>query len=205
MSGYKTNERFIYWNSLRKLLPLSLILSIIILCNSVKLQIESHSFKLMEYNRKINNSLQPQCREISISQEEVRLELKKNRIVRALYMTGGTLSLALGIIGIFVPGLPTTPFVLLSAALYAKSSEKLYNWLIENKYLGPRIKNYQRQKGVTLRGKYRIIALMLTMVLISSLLILKVLILQIIILSSGVIGAIVVRFVVPTAKEDADN
>lgn len=159
----------------------------------------------MEYNKKINTSQQPQVREISISEEEVLLELKKNRIVRALYMAGGTFSLALGIIGIFVPGLPTTPFVLLAAALYAKSSEKLYNWLLENKYLGPRIKNYQRQKGVPLKGKYRIIALMLTMVLISSLLIIKVLTLQIIILSSGVIGAIVVRFVVPTAKKDADN
>ncbi len=156
----------------------------------------------MEYKKNINNSFATQCQEIAISQEQAQLEIKKNRIVRALYMTGGTLSLALGILGLFVPGLPTTPFVLLSAALYAKSSEKLYNWLLDNKYLGPRIKNYQRQKGVTLKGKYKIIALMLTMVLISSLLILKVLILQIIILSAGVIGAIVVRFVVPTAKEE---
>ena len=156
----------------------------------------------MEYKENMNNLFATQCQEISISQEQVQLEIKKNKIVRALYMTGGTLSLILGIIGLFVPGLPTTPFVLLSAALYAKSSEKLYNWLLDNKFLGPRIKNYQRQKGVTLKGKYKIIALMLTMVLISSLLILKVLILQIIILSAGVIGAVVVRFVVPTAKEE---
>lgn len=157
----------------------------------------------MESKNKINNTYsQVQCQEISISQEDVQLELKKNRVVRALYMTGGTLSLVLGIIGLFVPGLPTTPFVLLSAALYAKSSEKLYNWLLNNKYLGPRIKNYQRQKGVTLKAKYRIIALMLTMVLISSFIILNVLVLQIIILSAGAIGAIVVRFIVPTAKED---
>lgn len=155
----------------------------------------------MEYNNKLNK-MQPQCKEISISEKEVRLILKKNRIVRALYMTGGTISLALGVIGIFVPGLPTTPFVLLSAALYAKSSEKLYNWLLDNKYLGPRIKNYQRQKGVTLKGKYKIIALMLTMVLISSFLVAKVLVLKIIIISSGLVGTIVVRFVVPTAKEE---
>ena len=157
----------------------------------------------MESKNKINNTYsQVQCQEISISQEDVQLELNKNRVVRALYMTGGTLSLVLGIIGLFVPGLPTTPFILLSAALYAKSSEKLYNWLLNNKYLGPRIKNYQRQKGVTLKAKYRIIALMLTMVLISSFIILNVLVLQIIILSAGAIGAIVVRFIVPTAKED---
>ena len=159
----------------------------------------------MEYNKNINNSSYPRCKEIVISQEEVRLEMKKNRVIRALYMTGGTLSLVLGIIGLFVPGLPTTPFVLLAAALYAKSSEKLYNWLLNNKYLGPRIKNYQRQKGVTLKGKYRIIALMLTMVLISSFLIIKILVLQIIILSSGLIGAIVVRFIVPTAIDETKN
>ena len=159
----------------------------------------------MEYNKNINNSSYPRCKEIVISQEEVRLEMKKNRVIRALYMTGGTLSLVLGIIGLFVPGLPTTPFVLLAAALYAKSSEKLYNWLLNNKYLGPRIKNYQRKKGVTLKGKYRIIALMLTMVLISSFLIIKILVLQIIILSSGLIGAIVVRFIVPTAIDETEN
>ena len=155
----------------------------------------------MDYNIKQNKSY-PQVREIAISEDEVRLEIKKNRIVRALYMVGGSVSLALGIIGLFVPGLPTTPFVLLSAALYAKSSEKLYNWLLGNKFLGPRIKNYQRQKGVTLKGKYRIIALMLTMVLISSFLIVNVMWLRIIILSSGAIGAIVVRFIVPTAEEE---
>lgn len=157
----------------------------------------------MEYRNKLHNQeQQPQCKELAITEEQVRLELSKNRIVRILYILGGTISLILGVIGVFVPGLPTTPFVLLSAALYAKSSEKLYNRLLDNKYLGPRIKNYQRQKGVTLKGKYRIIALMWTMVLISSLLIIKIMVVRIIILSSGVIGAIVVRFFVPTAQEE---
>lgn len=155
----------------------------------------------METNKNHYKSY-PQVREISLSPQEVQLELKKNRIVRTLFIIGGTISLTLGIIGIFVPGLPTTPFVLLSAALYAKSSEKLYNWLLGNKFLGPRIKNYQRQKGVTLKGKFRIIALMLTMVLISSFLIVKILLVRIIILSAGIIGAVVVRYFVPTAAEE---
>lgn len=155
----------------------------------------------MEYRNRLNNP-QPQYKELSISEEDVRLELKKNRIVRALYMLGGSISLFLGIIGVFLPGLPTTPFVLLSAALYAKSSEKLYNWLLDNKYLGPRIKNYQKQKGVTLKGKYKIIALMWTMVLLSSFLVIKIITVRVIILISGVIGAIVVRFIVPTAQEE---
>lgn len=155
----------------------------------------------MKYSNKLN-SPQPRYKELVISEKEYELELKKSRILRVLYMLGGSVSLFLGVLGIFIPGLPTTPFVLLSAALYAKSSEKLYAWLLENKYLGPRIKNYQRQKGVTLKGKYRIIALMATMVLISSFLIIKVFTIRVIILSAGLIGAIVVRFVVPTAIED---
>lgn len=155
----------------------------------------------MEYRDKLNNQ-QPRYKELVISEEEVRLEIKKNRIVRALYMLGGSISLFLGVLGVFIPGLPTTPFILLSAALYAKSSEKLYNWLLANKYLGPRIKNYQRQKGVTLKGKYKIIALMWTMVLISSFLVIKIMIVRIVIITSGVIGAIVVRFIVPTAIEE---
>lgn len=155
----------------------------------------------MQYRNKPYNQ-QAQYKEISISQKEFQLELKKSRILRILYILGGTTSLVLGIIGVFLPGLPTTPFVLLSAALYAKSSEKLYIWLLENKYLGPRIKNYQRQKGVTLKGKYKIIALMMTMVLISSLLIVKIFTIRVIIISAGIIGAIVVRCFVPTAKEE---
>ena len=157
----------------------------------------------MEYRNKLNYQ-QPQCKELAISEKEYQLELKKSRILRVLYILGGSISLFLGVLGIFIPGLPTTPFVLLSAALYAKSSEKLYAWLLENKYLGPRIKNYQRQKGVTLKGKYRIIALMVTMVLISSFLIIKVLTVRVIILSAGVIGAVVVRFIVPTAQEEKE-
>lgn len=149
------------------------------------------------------NSYSPRVEEIALIKEEVELEIKKNRIVRVLYMIGGTLSLTLGVIGIFVPGLPTTPFVLLSAALYAKSSEKLYNWLLDNKFLGPRIKNYQKQKGVTLKGKYRIIALMVTMVLFSAFVILRSLfVAKIAVLTAGVIGVFVVRYVVPTAKEN---
>ena len=76
-----------------------------------------------------NTRNQPAPRNISVAipKEKAVLELKKNRIVRALYIIGGTLSMALAILGIVVPGLPTTPFALLSAFLYAKSSHKLYN------------------------------------------------------------------------------
>ena len=72
----------------------------------------------------------------------------------------GTLSLALGILGIFLPLLPTTPFLLLTAALYFKSSPRLYNWLLNHKHLGPYIRNFRENKAIPLRAKIISISLM---------------------------------------------
>lgn len=65
----------------------------------------------------------------------------------------GSVSLVLGIIGIFVPLLPTTPLLLLSVAAYSKSSEQLYNWLLNHKYLGPYISNFRENRAIPLRAK----------------------------------------------------
>ena len=65
----------------------------------------------------------------------------------------GSISLVLGVIGIFLPLLPTTPFLLLAAALYVRSSEELYNWLINQKYLGTYIRNFREHKAIPLHAK----------------------------------------------------
>ena len=72
----------------------------------------------------------------------------------------GSFFTGLGIIGIFLPLLPTTPFLLLAAACYVRSSEKLYNWLMNNKWLGSYIKNYLEGKGVSLKSKVLSISLL---------------------------------------------
>ena len=61
---------------------------------------------------------------------------------KVLLIILGTIFLGLGILGIFIPGLPTTPFLLLTAALYLRSSQRLYQKLISNKILGKYIQNY---------------------------------------------------------------
>lgn len=71
----------------------------------------------------------------------------------------GTVSLALGIIGIFLPLLPTTPFLLLTAALYFRGSPRLYQWLLNHKHFGPYIRNFRENKAIPLRAK--IISLLL--------------------------------------------
>ena len=65
----------------------------------------------------------------------------------------GSICLALGVIGIFLPLLPTTPFLLLAAALYFRSSEKLYQWLIQQKHLGSYIRNFREYRAIPLRAK----------------------------------------------------
>lgn len=65
----------------------------------------------------------------------------------------GSLAVALGVLGMFLPILPTTPLLLLAAACYIRASDKLYQWLIKNKYLGSYIKNYRENKGMAKKDK----------------------------------------------------
>ncbi|MDL2241570.1 YbaN family protein [Bacteroidales bacterium OttesenSCG-928-L03] len=81
-------------------------------------------------------------------------------LVRTLFIILGSISLALGILGIFLPVLPTTPFLLLTAYLYLKSSPKAYNWLVSHKRLGPYIINYQEKKVIPRRVKVYALSLM---------------------------------------------
>lgn len=146
-----------------------------------------------------NRYSKPIASEVAIdSRKKSRI---KSNLKRCLFALLGTIALALAILGILVPGLPCTPFALLAAFLFAKSSDRLHQWLLDSKILGSRIKSYQRQKGLTKREKIRIILLMWTMVLISSLIIVKVLTVKIIILIAGFIGMLVVWFIVPSSSE----
>lgn len=85
---------------------------------------------------------------------------KLNPVQRFLLIVAGTLALGLGLLGIPLPLLPTTPFLLLSAYCYARSSERFYYWLINHRYLGEHISNYQVHRGVTAQVKKGSIALL---------------------------------------------
>ena len=86
----------------------------------------------------------------------------KQKLVRIVLIVAGTFSVALGILGIFVPLLPTTPFLLLAAACYARSSQRFYDWLLNNKYFGNYIGNYRERKAIALKGKVLTLALLWT-------------------------------------------
>ena len=65
----------------------------------------------------------------------------------------GSVSLVVGIMGVFLPVLPTTPFLLLAAAMYMRSSQRLYDWLMSHKHLGAYIRIFREHKALPLRVK----------------------------------------------------
>jgi uncharacterized membrane protein YbaN (DUF454 family) len=79
---------------------------------------------------------------------------------RILLIIAGTLFLGLGILGILLPLLPTTPFLLLAAACYVRSSQRLYDWLLNNNWFGEYFRNYLQGKGVPLKIKLLTITLL---------------------------------------------
>jgi len=68
---------------------------------------------------------------------------------RFLLLCAGCLAVALGVLGIFLPLLPTVPFLLLAAACFSRSSRKLQQWLFNHRYLGPYLTNYLLRKGIS--------------------------------------------------------
>ncbi len=79
---------------------------------------------------------------------------------RAAYVVAGSISFGLGILGIPLPLLPTTPFLLLAAYCYARGSERFYRWLIDHPTFGSYIRNYRDHGGTTLRVKTASISLL---------------------------------------------
>ena len=125
----------------------------------------------------------------------------KQSILRYLYILTGGIAVLLGIIGVVVPGLPTTPFVLLASWCFYKSSPRLQAWLLQS-FLGKYIRDYKEKGGLTTRKRVYIIALMATMVSMSIIFFIPNTTVDIIVGVAGLIGCIVVGFVVPKAKDN---
>lgn len=120
--------------------------------------------------------------------------------LKPIYIVLGTLSLILGLIGIIVPGLPATPFMLLTAWLYLRGSDKLYNRLLKHKHLGKYIDDFRSGKGMTMWFKLGSLFLMVIMVTVSCLFILDAIWLKYLVVGSALLGAVVMMFVIPTQK-----
>ncbi len=122
-------------------------------------------------------------------------------MIKILYIVLGSLSVFLGIIGIVVPGLPTTPFMLLAAWFYIRSSDKLYNKLINNKFLGKYIYRYKENKAIPLSTKIYSILVMWLMIAFSVGFFINSIPAKIVVVATGIIGTIVMGFVIKTLKK----
>ena len=78
---------------------------------------------------------------------------------RIILIAIGSISLGLGMLGVMLPVLPTTPFLLLSLACFIRSSDRLYNFILNNKYLAPYVEDYVMGRGIPLKAKKRAIGL----------------------------------------------
>lgn len=87
-------------------------------------------------------------------------QVPRDRVRRGVYLVLAWMALALGVIGIVVPGLPTTPFVLLAAWAAARSSERLHTWLRGHRLFGPMIRDWQATGAVSRRAKWAATATM---------------------------------------------
>ena len=93
------------------------------------------------------------------------VDLNRSKFSRIIWFILGFTVMCIGLVGIVVPGLPTTPLMILAAACFAKSSQKFYDWIINNKMFGHHVKNYREGKGIPKKSKPIILGTMWAFVL----------------------------------------
>lgn len=124
------------------------------------------------------------------------------KLKRPIYITLGLMAVALGALGVVVPGLPTTPFLLLASWLFVRSSPRLQEWLLRS-WMGRYVRGYQRRGGMTRPQKAGAIGMMVAMVALSTFAFIpEGSAARIIVPVAGLVGALTVAFAVPNARED---
>ena len=121
---------------------------------------------------------------------------------RFLYVSSGLVCVGLGALGVVVPGLPTTPFLLLASWLFFRSSPRLQQWLLAS-WLGKYIRSYHRHGGMTWAQKAGAVGFMAAMILLSIFVFIPAgSVARIVVPIAGAVGALTVIFLVPNASND---
>ena len=128
----------------------------------------------------------------------------KNPIAKILWILLGSFFVMIGAIGAVVPGLPTTLFLILAAACYIRSSQKLYDWLITNKTFGPYLKDYIEGKGMPKNAKILAVSMIVIFVGYAVVFALEGLTLKVFVGLFGLVGIFYIILKVPSS-EDLDN
>lgn len=80
--------------------------------------------------------------------------------MKHLFNLIGCIAVVLAVFGVFLPLLPTTPFLLLASACFVRGSPRLHNWLRTNRVFGAYLRDYEDGRGIPLRGKIVVLVLM---------------------------------------------
>lgn len=118
-------------------------------------------------------------------------------------VVGGWLSLATGVVGIFVPLLPTTCFVLLAAWCFARSSPRLHQWLRNHRTFGPMVRSWETDRSVPLRAKFAAVGITALTCGASALIVTKPFVHAI--LATVVVGVAVLMWRLPTRREPVES
>ena len=127
------------------------------------------------------------------------------KLKRRLLIVAGTIATAIGIIGIFVPILPTTPFLLLAAACYLRSSQKFYHWLLNNRLFGAYVRNYLQGKGMPRKIKVFTILLLWTTITCSIVFAVQSLIIRVVLLVIAVGVSVHIVLIKTTPKNESQK
>ena len=126
-----------------------------------------------------------------------------SRVKRSFYFACGTICLILGAVGVVLPILPTTPLLLLAAACYYKSSERMHQWMLNNRWFGNYLRNYAEGKGISLKVKLFTISLLWILITYSALFAVSNLMVQLVLFAIA-IGVTIHLIKLPTLHRSND-
>ena len=130
------------------------------------------------------------------------LPLVKNRGLRLIWLVTGIFAIILGVIGVFLPVLPTTPFLLLAAACFARSSPRFYDALLNHPVVGPPIRQWRDER--TIPKKAKILAISLLVLTLGSTIVFVIPILAVQLLLTGIgLGVVLFLLRIPTRESKA--
>jgi len=127
------------------------------------------------------------------------LPIAQNTGVRIIWLSAGMTAVVLGIIGLFLPVLPTTPFLLLAAACFARSSPRFYHALLNHPVVGPPIRQWREDRTIPLKAK--ILAISLLVLTLGSTILFVIPVLAVKLLLTGIGGAVILFLLrIPTRE-----
>ena len=128
----------------------------------------------------------------------------KSDLLRFILIGIGWFSIAAGVVGIFLPIMPTVPFLLLAAVCFSKSSARFHSWLIEHKHLGPLVRDFLLSGAIPMKAKIAALTMIWISFPLTALLLVKILWLKLLLLAAA--GAVTLYLLyLPTAAAPASK